>query len=164
MRTLYTNRLILRDFVHSDAPEIAAALNDMETCRGLTMVPCPYTMADAEAFLAKPDKDARAVCTLDDQLIGVVGNGAQFGYWFAKAQWGKGYASEATQAVVADHFAHSDADLLSGYVSDNHASAAVLRKLGFEITGDKMLHIRSRNKEVPSKSVVLTKSRWETMT
>lgn len=161
MSELHTKRLVLRPFKAQDAPAIVAALNDKETCRGLTLVPFPYTTADADWFIAEASKDALAVCTADGVLVGACGLGAQLGYWIAKPQWGKGYAYEAAHAVLTEHFKRSAADVTSGYVDDNQASGAVLRKLGFEISHDKMLHIKSRQKEVPAKSVTLTKARWE---
>lgn len=161
MTELETMRLILRDFQPKDAPAIVACLNDMDMCRGLTVVSCPYTLADAEWYIAKGSQDALAVCTRDGTLIGAMGLGKQLGYWIAKPQWARGYASEAATAVLARHFAKSDAPVSSGYVDDNFGSARVLEKLGFEIVGDKPLFIRSRGKEVPGKAVSLSKTRWE---
>ncbi|MEP1521412.1 GNAT family N-acetyltransferase [Ascidiaceihabitans sp.] len=161
--TLTSERLILRPFVPQDADAIVAALNDAETCRGLTVVPYPYTKQDADQFISEGTAQASAVCLKDGQLIGCIGLGAQLGYWFAKPHWGKGYATEAALAVLADHFAHSDTDVMSGYVDDNFASAAVLRKLGFVVVGNTMLHIRSRGIAVPAKSVCLTRTHWEAL-
>jgi RimJ/RimL family protein N-acetyltransferase len=86
--------------------------------------------------------------------------GKQLGYWVGKPYWGQGFATEAATAVLDRYFTDHDEDVQSGYVDDNAASAAVLAKLGFEITGDRMLHIRSRGAEVPAKSVSLSKARW----
>ena len=159
----HTSRLHLRPFVPGDAPAIVAHLDDMETCRGLTLVPCPYTRADAEAFIATSFPDALAICLHDDTLIGAMGLGKQLGYWIGKPFWGKGYATEAARPVLGAHFAVSCDPVISGYVADNHASGAVLRKLGFRVTGNKMLHIKSRNVEIPAKSVALSKPEWEVL-
>lgn len=162
MTPLYqTDRLHLRPFEPRDAPAIVAHLDDMETCRGLTLVPCPYTEADAHAFIDSAFPTALAVCLRNDTLIGAMGLGKQFGYWFGKPFWGKGYATEAAGPVLAAYFETNDADVISGYVADNHGSAGVLRKLGFRITGDKMLHIRSRGVEVPAKALALSRSDWQ---
>ena len=161
MSVFRTARLELRPFDVSDAGDIVALLNDPDVCRGLAVVPYPYALSDAHEFIARRTEEAFAVCRKDGTFLGTVGLGAQLGYWFGKTQWGKGYATEAATAVLADHFAHSDAPVLSGYAAWNSGSANVLAKLGFKITGEKMLHIRSLDKEVPAKSVTLTKADWE---
>jgi RimJ/RimL family protein N-acetyltransferase len=161
MHILETRRLILRPFAPQDAAAITAELNDMEMCRGLAVVPCPYTLDDADWFIREAAQDALAVCTKDNILIGAVGLGTTLGYWIAKSQWRKGYAFEACHAVLTDHFSRRHKDVHSGYVDDNYGSAAVLRKLGFDVVKDTMLHIRSRAAEMPAKAVVLRQSRWD---
>lgn len=159
----HTSRLSLRRFVPQDAEDIVSALNDKEMCRGLTVVPFPYTHADAEWYIAEGSAEAFAVCMHDGTLVGSVGLGKQLGYWIAKSHWGNGYAREASRALLEEHFAWSNDPVCSSYVDDNAGSAAVLRHLGFEIAGHIQLHIRSRNEDVPGKDVVLSKSRWEQM-
>ena len=78
----------------------------------LSSVPWPYSRADAEAFCAQP-ADPRApsfAITLPQAkgapIVGVVGfhrndEGLGFGYWIARAHWGRGYATEAGQAALA---------------------------------------------------------------
>ncbi len=158
---VHTERLQLRPFETNDAAAIVSALNDPEMCQGLTVVPCPYTLADADWFIEHGTQNTLAVTVKDGTLVGAVGLGIQLGYWIAKAYWGKGYATEAARPLLTAHFAQSDEPVLSGYVDDNARSAAVLQKLGFEYAGDQMLHIRSRNRDVPGVSVKLTKDRWE---
>ena len=164
MTDLYTERLILRPFVAQDAPSLVTALNDREMCHGLTAVPYPYTPSNAQWFINEGSEDTLAVCTIDNQLVGAMTQGVQLGYWIAKPHWRNGYAYEAAHAVVTDHFTRNETDIHSGYVLDNHASAAVLRKLGFEFYREKMLYIRSRDNEVPAKAMVLTKACWEMIT
>ncbi|MCA6272791.1 MAG: GNAT family N-acetyltransferase, partial [Phenylobacterium sp.] len=61
---LETPRLQLRSLRLSDAPRIAALCADFEVARTTARIPHPYTLADAEAFLASgetqdPDLEAR---------------------------------------------------------------------------------------------------------
>lgn len=157
------DRFILRRFVSADANDIVNALNDAEMCRGLSVVPFPYTLDDAHAFIELGDALAAfAIVRKDGALIGSVGLGKQLGYWVAKPFWRQGYAFAASSILVSEHFERCSDPIASGYVDDNHASAAVLAKLGFEVISDQMLHIKSRGREVPAKSVQLTKARWET--
>jgi len=156
-----TKQLHLRPFIADDAPAIVAALNDAQMCRGLTVVPFPYHTSDAEWFIRDGSSDALAVCLHDGTLIGAIGLGKTLGYWIAKDYWGQGFATEAAKPLLAQHFRESDAPVKSSYVNDNHGSAKVLAKLGFEITSATMLPIRSRNIDVPAQSVSLSRARWE---
>lgn len=160
-QTFETDRLSLRPFAMADAPVIVDLLNDAEMCKGLTAVPFPYTQADAESFIERRPDNTFAVCAKDGSLVGAMGLGSQLGYWFGRAFWGRGYATEAARTLLTHHFTLGDETVISGYAAWNAASANVLRKLGFEVTGDKMLYIRSLGQDVPAKAVALTKARWE---
>jgi len=49
-----TPRLLLRPGFAEDAPALAMAIGDEAIVRNLAVVPWPYTLRDAEAFLASP--------------------------------------------------------------------------------------------------------------
>jgi len=55
------------------------------------------------------------------------------GYGFLPQHWGKGYATEATKALVAWAFAHGAGRVTAETLRDNHASIRVLRKSGFQL-------------------------------
>jgi RimJ/RimL family protein N-acetyltransferase len=147
-----TERLILRGPVVTDAPAIAGLVNDRNVAGMTSMIPHPYGVADAEAFISRAQaidwgRDANWV--IEHQAFGVVGGlgfkgGApetmgrpELGYWLGRPFWNRGYATEAVRGalkwlkrdwrknvVVAGHFA------------DNPASGQVLCKAGFLYTGD----------------------------
>lgn len=83
------------------------------------------------------------------RLIGGVGiadrNGeSEIGYWIVPSHWGRGYATEAARAVVAAARDSLRIDrLVSGHFLDNPASGAVLRKLGFVVTGQEQRDCRA---------------------
>lgn len=58
----------------------------------------------------------------------------ELGYWFGRAFWGRGYATEAVQAFVAK--AQALGPLQAGHFVDNPASGRVLEKAGFAYTGE----------------------------
>jgi RimJ/RimL family protein N-acetyltransferase len=139
-----TARLLLRPGWVEDAPALARAIGDRAIVRNLARVPWPYGVGDAEQFLALPQEPARPrfLVFLRDsaELVGCVGlhgdADAELGYWFARAHWGKGLATEAGQAVID----LADASLrlprlISSHAVDNPASGRVLAKLGFRPTG-----------------------------
>lgn len=60
------------------------------------------------------------------------GDGAELGYMFARAHWGKGYATEIGRALLAYAWRAYDWPWIDAVVfAANPASARVLEKLGF---------------------------------
>jgi len=164
LQTLQTERLILRALRSKDAPAIVDALNDFEVSKWLTMVPFPYTLADADWFIAENAKGrfrARLIWA-GARLIGTVGLDEELGYWLARDAWGHGYATEAARAVLEDHFVDPDADdVRSSHFVENKASHHVLTKLGFVDVGAHVHFSKARQAEVPGRSMLLTRARWQ---
>jgi len=139
-----TERLLLRPGWLEDAPTLAAAIGDQEIARNLVRVPYPYSLADAEEFLALPADPLRPrflICLRDsNRIVGGIGLSGdaepELGYWIAREHWGRGYATEAGRAVMA----LADGSLRLPRIrarraTDNIRSANVLHKLGFRPTG-----------------------------
>jgi [ribosomal protein S5]-alanine N-acetyltransferase len=62
-------------------------------------------------------------------------------YHFAKAAWGKGYATEITRALVAYAFANSELPRIVGVTYPQNApSQRVLLKAGFRSVGRSLYH------------------------
>ena len=143
-----TERLLLRPGWSEDAPALYRAICDEGIVRNLAHAPWPYSFAAAETFLARERSPAEPAMLIflrtaaAPELIGGIGfgrrpeGGVEFGYWLARAHWGRGYATEAGRAVLA---AARDSLRLgrieAGHFLDNPASGRVLEKLGFRPTG-----------------------------
>lgn len=163
---LHTERLVLRPIARNDIPDLVAGLNDFAVSKWLTVVPCPYTAADAEAFLSHLETgaplDGYGLTRDGGPVMGVVGIDASLGYWLARPHHGHGYMTEAARALVAHYFATTGADLLkSGYFAGNTASARVLAKLGFRPAGEERVKSRARGAEVTMCNMVLGRADWE---
>ena len=142
-----TKRLTLRPAWAEDAPALAAAIGHEAVIRNLARVPLPYTLADADAFVSAPRGPEEPVFLIvahdrEPRLIGGVGLHAEeeathLGYWLTPDAWGRGYATEAAEAVI-DMARHAlPLRMLSAWhFADNPASGRVLRKLGFQPTGE----------------------------
>jgi RimJ/RimL family protein N-acetyltransferase len=159
-----TPRLLLRPGFPEDAPALAAALADEAIVRNLAVVPWPYGLRDAEAFLASPRDPVLPSLLIfertraEPQLIGSCGlsrrpSGAvEMGYWIARPYWGRGFATEACSALIDIARILGLPRLEASHFIDNPASARVLDKLGFE-----SLHIIAprmscaRRMEVPAR-------------
>ncbi len=89
--------------------------------------------------------------------------GWEFGYWFGKAYWGKGYATEAGARIVAFAFEVLNAEkLAAGWFYDNPASGRVLEKLGFGACGEEARSCLSRGSDVQCRMVVLDRAAYMT--
>lgn len=142
-----TPRLLLRPGFPEDAPALAAALADEAIARNLASVPWPYRVRDAEAFLASPrDPILPSLLVFErtetsPQLVGACGLGrrpsgnVEMGYWIARSQWGRGFATEACEALIDMARMLGLAQLEGSHFTDNPASARVLEKLGFAPVG-----------------------------
>ncbi|MDX8353560.1 GNAT family N-acetyltransferase [Cognatiyoonia sp. IB215182] len=162
--TLRTERLLLRGLVQEDAPVLAAELNNYEISKWLTVVPYPYTLADAEWFIGENLAGRMLARTIwrGEVFVGVMSIDKELGYWLAQDAWGQGYATEAAGAVVGHQFASTDAEAVgSSHFVENEASRNVLTKLGFVDIGPHVHFSKARDAEVPGRSMELTRARWE---
>jgi RimJ/RimL family protein N-acetyltransferase len=142
-----TERLALRPGWAEDAPALAAAIADELIVRNLATAPWPYRLRDAEAFLAQPRDPVLPSFLIfertDDapRLVGSCGLGrrpsgaVELGYWIARPFWGRGYATEASIALIDIARALGIAQLEGSHFLDNAASGRVLEKLGFKPIG-----------------------------
>lgn len=129
----------------------------------LCQLPFPYPREMADAWIASTlDRQAEGsayhfAITRDGVLMGCVGivltparREASLGYWIGRDHWGKGAATQAAGRAARWALTSLPIDRLTADVSiDNPASAAVLRKIGFEETGAARRTFLSRGGEHP---------------
>ncbi len=151
---LSTDRLVLRPLVPEDADALHRLVNDWEVARNLAVVPFPYPRELADDWirstrhsLADGSGYQLAITGREGEheiMVGVVGlrvDAAQrcgrLGYWVGRRFWGHGVATEAAGRLARWALANLDLDRLeAGVITDNPASAAVLRRIGFRETGE----------------------------
>ena len=142
-----TKRLLLRPGWAEDAAVLAATIADEQIVRNLATAPWPYGIADAQAFLCaapapglprflmfeRTDGAPRLVgsCGLHPKPSGAV----EMGYWVARADWNRGFATEAGKAIIDIARALRLPRIEAAHFIDNPASGRVLEKLGFRDTG-----------------------------
>lgn len=152
-----------------DAAAMAEGLNDLDVSRNLIAVPNPYAAEDARVFLRGPGASPHMLCAalrIDGAFAGCVAidataGPAELGYWLAKPYWGRGIMSAATRSIVDLAFAATDLDrIVSGHFVDNHASAAVLKKLGFKTSGVIETRSRARAETVRLVAMTLEREAW----
>ena len=142
-----TPRLLLRPGFPEDAPALASSIADKAIVRNLAVVPWPYSMRDAEAFLASPrDPVLPSLLVFErgagaPELVGACGLGrrpsgaVELGYWISRSRWGRGYATEACRAMVDIARTLGLPSIEGSHFVDNPASGRVLEKLGFRALG-----------------------------
>lgn len=145
---LTTQRLALRPLALDDAPFLAREGGRPEVARQVARIPSPCPELGSELFVLamcaaeglRGDRVRMITRRSDGAPLGVIGlhphgDGAwELGYWLAVSAWGRGYATEAGAAIIADARARGVNRLTAGHFSDNPASARVLAKLGFVYT------------------------------
>lgn len=142
--------LLLRLPAQSDVEAVTAACQDPLIQR-FTLVPSPYTAADAESYVSAAQALADAgqglvllvVDAADEQVLASVGleldwreATAELGYWAAPAGRGRGVVTAAAGAVC--RFAVDELGLARVWLraaANNAGSTAVARRLGFTHEG-----------------------------
>ena len=142
-----TPRLLLRPGFPEDAPALASAIADETIVKNLATAPWPYSVRDAEAFLASPRDPILPSLLIFErgagapELVGSCGLGrrpsgsVEMGYWIARRFWSRGYATEACTALIDIARTLGLPCLEGSHFLDNPASARVLEKLGFKPLG-----------------------------
>jgi RimJ/RimL family protein N-acetyltransferase len=143
---LETERLILRPFRLTDAADVQRLAGDRAIADTTATIPHPYPDGAAEAWIASHaehfasgESVTFAITRRDDgALLGAIGlelrpehRRAELGYWVGKPFWNRGYATEATRAVVRYAFKCLPLDrVFAEYFLRNPASERVMRKIG----------------------------------
>lgn len=146
-QSIKTQRLILRPFGVPDGDAVVAVLGQFEVTKWLARVPHPFTHDDLR--LLNEDGSDRwpelMAVTLNDEVIGGISSVDHLGFWLSPNHWGRGYATEAARAVLDHAFnVRGLTNIVSGHFHGNVASANVLGKLGFKVTGEDMLFLIAR--------------------
>lgn len=155
---LETARLRLRRPVAEDAAVIFDSYaSDPEVTRWLSW-PCHVDPEDTIAFLEMTDEEWRRegvgaylITSMAGSLLGSTGlhletrYRAVTGYVLTKHAWGKGFATEALQAMVRVTEALSIGRLSALVHPEHTASIRVLEKCGFELEGHLRAHTEFPN-------------------
>ena len=146
---ILTERLILRPFVDGDEEEVFALMSDDYICKMAGIKPYE-TVEEAESFMERWRNEAYAITERDnDKVIGIIqtpcfpwSGFAGLGYWLAEEYRGRGYMTEAVEAVKEELFGCWWCDMIMLYVyEDNPASRNVAIKCGFHLDYEKYKEI-----------------------
>src|SRR5262245_7478814 len=117
--TLETERLTLRPFVAADAAGVERLAGAREVAEGTLTIPHPYPKGGgamwigthAEGWESGTRVSFAIVERATGTLVGAIGvvvepdhSHAELGYWIGVESWNRGYATEASRAIVAFAF------------------------------------------------------------
>lgn len=161
---LRTARLTLRPLIALDVPHILKGVGNYDVSRWLAAMPYPFCRSDAEAFVADAALQSEQTWAIDDAtgLQGVITtSGGAVGFWIARRSWGRGYVTEAGDAVLDAWFATRRAPpLRASHMTENARSRNVLEKLGFVDAGPTEVVSQALRQTVPGRRMWITWERW----
>jgi RimJ/RimL family protein N-acetyltransferase len=170
---LETERLALRAPRLEDAKAVAQLANDRRIAENTARIPHPYSLVDAEKFIAsinRVDGEIAFLITREKVVLGAVGimmperEPPEIGYWLGAKFWGHGYATEAVHAVIDHAFADLDCEAVAaGARVTNPASRRVLEKCGFQWTGVGLTRIRALASSAPVDRFRLERAIWRSL-
>lgn len=174
-----TDRLLLRRPTTADIPHIARIANDTRITSTTASLPYPYTTEDARKFIDEIAPEAWTLgraCILaitehgntqnnnqtntdgHTQPIGTVGLvtdwanlRAELGFWVGVDYWGRGYATEASRAMIRLAFEHLSLErVFATHHGGNDASGKVQIKAGMRYEGVMRKHLRKDGRQLDS--------------
>src|SRR5580765_2783461 len=149
---LTTPRLVLRPFHSADGAGVEKLAGAGEVADTTLAIPHPYPAGGGARWIAthpgaweRRNGIALAVCeqAAEGRLIGAVSlyfslahMHGELGYWIGVPYWGRGFATEAAEALSEFAFSALGLQRVQGrHFTRNRASGRVLEKLGMQLEG-----------------------------
>jgi ribosomal-protein-alanine N-acetyltransferase len=139
----------IRSWRDGDQSSLARHANDVQVWRNVRdHFPHPYTVADADAWIARVVghvPETQFAIEVNGEVVGGVGlmlqedvarHSAEIGYWLGQAYWGRGIMTEVVRYMTGWGFTSLDLYRVYALVFEwNPASRRVLEKAGYLLEG-----------------------------
>lgn len=158
MRSLETDRLILRSLLIEDSEQIEKLASDYEVAKTTLTIPHPYPKGSAKEFISsitKAEEEGKivifAIIKKDDfSLVGIINlnlqksyDRAELAYWVGKPFWGKGYGTEAARALIQFGFQELNLNkIFAASFTNNPGSWRIMEKIGLKHEGILRQHVK----------------------
>ncbi|MED1300725.1 GNAT family N-acetyltransferase [[Bacillus thuringiensis] serovar konkukian] len=157
MKTIETERLILRSLQLYDALVIEKLAGDYDVAKTTLSIPNPYPKGSAKDFIthmlqAETDKKVVIFSILaknTKKLIGVINfnlnhihKRGELAYWIGKPYWGNGFGTEAAKALL--HYGFNELHLnkiFAAAFTNNPGSWRIMEKIGMKHEGTFNQHV-----------------------
>jgi RimJ/RimL family protein N-acetyltransferase len=157
-----SNAVSFRDIQPEDFDDLHAMASDWEIVRQLGSWPWPPE-PEFTRGRSKPYEGDGFVhgAFLTGRMIGTVAvtNGV-VGYNLHRDFWRQGYGSQMMRHALGLGFGRGHERLIAEVWHDNAASQALLRKFGFQLTGQTVEFAKARKEDTLSLTFELTKDDW----
>ncbi|TKC18848.1 GNAT family N-acetyltransferase [Robertmurraya kyonggiensis] len=156
-KTIETGRLLLRLFTASDAENVITMCNNYNIFKSTLTLPYPYTLNCALSWIANHeqnfDLDRMYELAITDknsgQLYGAIAisnhkqhKNGELAYWIGEEYWGKGYGTEAAQAMIEFVFKEKNFHrVYARHFKSNPASGKIMEKCGMTYEGMLKEHV-----------------------
>ncbi|MCP5371370.1 MAG: GNAT family N-acetyltransferase [Hyphomicrobiales bacterium] len=176
---LRTDRLRLRPVAFADAETITDMAGDAEVARTTSHIPHPYDLGMAKAWIAKVSQQTNsgeliALAIEDNEsydLIGVISlhldggrSAGELGFWIGRPYWGRGYASEAADAMVKFAFERLRlARVIAAAMPENTASVRIQENAGMVPCGQRVDEHNARGRTLVLEVRELTAAAYQAL-
>ncbi|MDV2685560.1 GNAT family N-acetyltransferase [Alkalihalophilus lindianensis] len=163
-KTIETNRLLLRLFNETDAPEVTKLCNNYNLYKNTLYLPYPYSIEDALSWMKNhldhfnENKSYEFAITdkVTGKLLGAIAltnnqrfNHGEMAYWIGQEYWGNGYATEAAKGILQFAFVEKNYNkVFARYFNSNSASGKVIEKICMKKEGILKEHVIKENKYI----------------
>ncbi|MFS0869577.1 GNAT family N-acetyltransferase [Paenibacillus xylanilyticus] len=160
-QTLTTERLCLRLFDESDAATVTELCNNYNIYKSTLTLPYPYSVDCALSWIQQHrhnfDTDKHYEFAICDRATGEIYGAialsndqrydhGEIAYWVGEPFWGKGYATEASEALLEFAFhVKKYHKVYARHFASNSASGQVLRKIGMIQEGILRDHVKKES-------------------
>lgn len=173
--SIETRRLTLTPPRQGDAEAIAALAHNPSVAANTSRIPFPYRTVDALAWIERMSASSAPSAAFvvrkgdrDGTILGAAAyhrqeddDAVEIGYWIGEPYWGRGYATEAAQAILDHAFGrHALEEIWAACRPINEASRRVLCKCGFQWIGTGLRHSRALGGMVPVERYRLDRKAW----
>lgn len=161
-KTITTERLLLRLFTKADAETVTRLCNDYNIYKSTLTLPYPYTLDCALSWIEHHNENFNAdkcyefaICDRETgDLYGAIAlsnqqryDNGELSYWVGQPFWGKGYATEAAEAMIDFAFdVKKYHKVYARHFASNPASGQVIHKIGMNKEGVLVDHVKKEDR------------------
>jgi RimJ/RimL family protein N-acetyltransferase len=161
---ILTRRLAMRPAAPEDRIAIAALAAHPRVAETLAAAPGEGGGPDCMRLAIAAREDAAVVGEASWAALPGKPGAMEIAAWIGEAHWGRGYATEAVQALIDHVFGDGRTQFVWCATRASSArSRRVVEKCGFQYRGTGMVRAASRSGAVPVERFVLERRNWESL-